>query len=806
MVSIVIVSHSQTLARAVVELAQQMVQNPVTVAIAAGIDDPAHPFGTDVSKIQAALESVYSDDGVVVLMDLGSALLSTEMALEFLPQEQQENIKLCEAPLVEGALAAIIQASTGASLEQVLNEARTALNAKIAHLSPTNGNSLLETQNKLEYPQTLKLMVKNPLGIHARPAAQFVTTAVQFESQISLQNLTTQSQPVNAKSINQLMIVGVRQNHQIEIAAVGEDATLALSALRELVENCFGEDPEVAPSQLRKCENRGRNATFIGTPASPGVVIAPLIAYHPSLTEVAPETATNPQTEWQNLQTAIQTAQQQINQLLQTTVHSDIFKAHLLYLQDPTILHQVHHQIFTLNESAAWSWKIVIEETMAEYQTLEDPYLQARAMDILDVGGRVLRLLTGKLPPSLELTQPGILVAQDLTPSEVAQFNTEQVLGVCTVAGSPTAHSALIANMLGIPMIVNVGAQLLELAPDTLIGMDGATGEIWLNPSEQLSVSNEPLPVIKEAITKDGHNISVVANILGIADAQIAINKGAQGVGVLRTELLYLERLTAPTEEEQMEIYQAIASIIHPHPLTIRTLDIGGDKPVPYLSLEREANPFLGWRGIRQSLDCQQMFKTQLRAILRAGKDYNIRLMFPMVASVKEVKLAKAILAQAKQELKEEGLNFDEDLKIGVMIEVPAAVTMADLLAQEADFLSVGTNDLSQYIMAADRTNPKVSKLADAFDPAVLRMIKQTITAGHNYGLKVSVCGQIASETIAIPLLLGLGTDELSVNPPSIPKIKQVICECSIEEFKPLVNTVLNLDSAERVREYLKNL
>lgn len=507
MVGIVIVCHSKALAQAIVELSQQMVQTPVPIAIAAGIDDPEHPFGTDPIAIQQAIESIYTDEGVIVLMDLGSALLSAEMALEFLPADQREKVKLTSAPLVEGAIAAIVQASTGANCDQILSEATTALNSKISQLSPINSEIEEKSVTSSSYSesQTIDLTVKNSLGIHARPAAQFVAIANQFEAQITLENLTTQSQPVNGKSINQVITLGVRQNHHIRIFAQGEDATLALNALQELIEGDFGETtPDSPDTKINPQKNQTSNADLIGIPASEGMAVGSVISYRLSLPQVDRQQGENPQREWQQLQRAIATAKHQINEIIQSAPNSDIFQAHLLYLQDPTLLHQVHHRIFNLGESAAWGWKTVIEETINTYQTLNDPYLQGRGMDVLDVGGRVLRILTGGIS-SINLTQTGIIIAQDLTPSEVAHFNPKQVLGICTVGGSPTAHSALIANMLGIPMIVNVGIQLLELPPETEIAIDGKTGEIWLNNPDKnnffLSL-NPPLLEIKKPLLK----------------------------------------------------------------------------------------------------------------------------------------------------------------------------------------------------------------------------------------------------------------------------------------------------------------
>jgi phosphocarrier protein FPr len=531
--------------------------------------------------------------------------------------------------------------------------------------------------------------------------------------------------------------------------------------------------------------------------------------------EVLKERVDNPQSEWQKLQQAIKTAIEQLENLVnrESNESASIFTAHLLYLKDPELINKTHQIIFEQHLSAAAAWKTVIEELAASYQALTDPYLQARASDVEDVGLRVLRLLMGVSTQSIDFPQAGILVASDLTVSEIMQLKSGQVLGICLAGGSATAHSALLANQLGIPMIVGVGQDLLSIAANTELAIDGATGQIWSEPSDEqrqklLFKSNlsQPKEILAEAITLDGKKIPVLANILGITNAQYALDCGAEGVGLLRTELLYLDRETPPTEEEQLETIEAIATIMDNRPLTIRTLDIGGDKPVAYLKLPSETNPFLGWRGIRQSLAHPEMLKTQLRAILQASAQHKIKLMFPTIASVTEVRAAKKLMLEVQTELKERGISFDEALEIGIMVEVPAAVTMADLLATEVDFFSIGTNDLSQYIMAADRTNPRVAYLADGFEPAVLRMIRQTVKAAHDAGIMVSVCGQLASEPTAVPILVGLGVDELSVNPPAIPAIKAEIARLRKSEAEAIATAVLQLDSATTVKEYVSNV
>ncbi|MHC5738903.1 phosphoenolpyruvate--protein phosphotransferase [Nostoc sp.] len=827
-IAIVIVSHSKQLALGVRELAAQMVQGQVPIAVAAGIEDPENPLGTDPIQVYEAIASVFSDDGVLVLMDLGSALLSAEMAIEFLPEVQQQKVHLCEAPLVEGAIAAVVAAAAGMDIHQVMAEARGALLAKATQLGLVSSplSVVTPTTTNIEAPTAqIRLIVSNRLGLHARPAAQFVATAARFQSQILVRNLTRNTELVRGDSINQVTTLGVRQGHELVITATGSDADETLAALQGLFTNNFGEDNITlnSPPAFQHQVTPATHGELSGIAASPGVAIAPVVHYQPihiSLTEYHVEDV---EAELQRLQAAIHTARQEIQAVFSQAslqigdAEAAIFDAQLLFLEDPVLLEAAKERILENYINAEAAWQAVVDEVATSYRTLEDSYLQERVDDVIDVGQRVLRLLAGNAPANLYLEKPAILVATDLTPSDTARLDPTKVLGICTTSGSATSHSAIIARTLGIPAVLGVDAQVLHLADGTLMALDGESGRAWVEPESHildlLAAKQEAWQTAQQearatahqpAITRDGRQVSIFANIGSISDVQVAVASGAEGVGLLRTEFLYLDRTSAPTEEEQLAVYQAIAKVLDNRPLIIRTLDVGGDKPLPYLRVGfPEANPFLGWRGIRFCLDHLDLFKTQLRAILRASVGHQIKIMLPMIATVTEVRAAKVILGEVQAELKQAGISFDAAMKVGIMVEVPSAVAIADQLAAEVDFFSIGTNDLSQYIMASDRTNPRVANLVDALHPAVLRMVQQTIQAAHAAGISVGLCGELAADTLATPILLGLGLDELSVNPQSIPGVKQAIARLTIVESEAIVASALQQDSAVHVRELI---
>lgn len=833
MVGIVVVSHSATLAEGVRELAAQMTQGQVPLATAGGIDDPEQPIGTDPMKVLAAIESVYGDDGVLVLMDLGSALLSAEMALEFLPETQQAKVKLCAAPLVEGTMAAVVQSMVNGSLDQVLAEAEGALAVKAEQLdlaAPAEVDTAVPPSTPSpakDNRQEISLLISNKMGLHARPAANFVRTANQFQADINVQK---GSATANAKSINQVATLAVRQGETVTVTAVGPDSAAALEAIQQLAAENFGEaEIEHAPELTQSAAVPTAEAGELhGLAASPGIAIGPVLQYRPKLPAIPRETGKDSAVEWQRLQTAVQTAIAELEKLQTQTERqvgaqeAVIFAAHQLMIQDPDLQAAVKNRLEQDKINAEAAWADAVEETAVSFQNLDDPYFQARAVDVRDVGNRVLRHLLGAELPSLLAERPYILVAVDLTPSDTAQLDPRQVLGICTELGGTTSHSAILASALGIPAVVGVGKLLAGIEDSEMLGLDGRTGQLWLNPDEEqiarLQAARDVWQTEQQAAkaasqamahTADGLRIEVAANIGGPHDVDVALSYGAEGVGLFRTEFLFLDRAEAPGEAEQVAAYRRVVAGLGKRPLIIRTLDVGGDKPLPYLDLGQEENPFLGWRGIRFCLDKPEIFMPQLRAILQAsvaedGSPANVKLMFPMIGTLAELRRAKKMLQTAREQLRAEEKSFAENMAVGIMIELPSAVAVADLLAAEVDFFSIGTNDLTQYVMAADRGNANVADLAQALQPAVLRMIQQTAVAAKQAGIWVGMCGELAGNALATPLLLGLGLTELSMAAPSVPGVKAALRNWSVPEAETLAAEVLKLDSVSAVQTHLE--
>jgi phosphotransferase system enzyme I (PtsI) len=563
-----------------------------------------------------------------------------------------------------------------------------------------------------------------------------------------------------------------------------------------------------------------------GIAASRGIAIGPAFQFRRQELRIERCPVADRERERDRFQEAVDVARGQLDGIYQTAQAESgsddaaIFEAHLMMLDDPELHASVQAAIMQQGINAEAALYDAAENIAAMLESLDGEYLSARAADVRDVSTRVLRILLGiDESPAAALLTPSIIVAHDLTPSDTIALDKSLVLGFCTAVGGATSHTAILARGLGIAALVGAGEAVLTLPDDAPLILDGDQGTLLVNPDPETLSSYRARQIEsagilmkaqarahEPAVTADGHRVEVMANIGTVGDTYDALQAGAEGVGLLRSEFLYLERDHLPDEEEQYHAYRPIVQEFGARPVILRTLDVGGDKELPYLDLPPEDNPFLGVRAIRLCLSRPELFKPQLRAALRAGAGNNLKLMFPMVAAVREVQQARAMLEACRAELLAEGRAVAEEMEIGIMVEIPSAALMADQLAAEVDFFSIGTNDLAQYTMAADRTNSHVAPLASAFEPAVLRLIRHVIDAAHKQGKWVGLCGELAGEPLAIPILLGLELDEFSMNPPAIPQAKQIIRSLSLPQAQAIAAAVLDLGDADAVQAYVREV
>ncbi|ENR8356643.1 phosphoenolpyruvate--protein phosphotransferase [Escherichia coli] len=789
MVAIVIVSHSLRLAQGIEELALQMSGGDVPLAIAAGIDDPQNPIGTDAIAIMSAIESVWSPDGVLVLMDMGSALLSTEMALELLSEEQRSAIYLLAAPVVEGAMSAVTSAAAGLSVTEIIAEVDLALCAKQQQLMPssTAGEVIpaISPVNHCDEWQTFCWTIRNPHGIHARPAASILKVSAQYSANIIV---IKGDKRASTRSLNELAMLGVRCGDEIIFQAEGTDASDALKAIETLAKNHFGEAHLLASSEIPLTETPVVSApvdgAISGLSVQNGIAIGPVKWFTCERPEITQRTVDSPQEELSRIESAIDIV---VCELADKAAgpEGDIFAAHKMMLEDPEITRQLQQRL-AKGKQAEFAWLEVMQALAEQYCQAETLYLREREADIRDLTRQVLNQLCGVSEQHFITTAPCILLANDLLPSQITSLNKAHILGICLHNGGTTSHTAILARAMGIPAIAKAAITPQNVRDNDTVILDGETGRLWLQPDEVTRLDllqraeawrqqrdRQLADAMLPAVTQGGRNISVLANIGDLQDIDAALSHGAEGVGLLRTEFLFHESATLPDEEEQFRVYCSVARVFGDKPVTIRTLDIGGDKPLPSYPLPTEDNPFLGLRGIRLCLAHPQIFIPQLRALIRAGKEYpTLQIMLPMVSTLEEVRTVKTLIhAQAKLL----GLTAENLPALGIMIEVPAAVMIADKLASEVDFFSIGTNDLTQYIMAADRGNSTVAKLVDYCNDAVINAIAMVCQAGRNNEIPVSMCGEMAGDIQQTARLLTMGIDKLSASPSRLPALKAAI-------------------------------
>ncbi|WNZ83267.1 phosphoenolpyruvate--protein phosphotransferase [Pseudomonas sp. P108] len=662
-------------------------------------------------------------------------------------------------------------------------------------------------EGQVLFSQTLRL--PNPNGLHARPAAVFAQTAKGFGASICLHKQQSQA---NAKSLVAIMALQTAFGDSVQVSAVGTDADAAINTLtRLLAEGCGETVAAVAPVEVVEVETL---TLLRGVCASPGSALGQVVQISEPVFDVS-EFGGGADVEREAFANALIEADLALQHLRDTAAgeaEAEIFKAHQELLEDPGLLDQAQ-ALISAGKSAAFAWRSATDETAAMFRQLGSALLAERAADLTDVGRRVLKLLLGVGEQALELPQGSILIADQLTPSQTARIDTSKVLGFATVGGGATSHVAILARACGLPSICGVPVQMLALSNGTQVLLDADKGELQVRPDpatihqwqarhtqQRQRHEHELANATLAARTRDGHHVEVSANVASFSETEQAMASGGAGVGLLRSEFLYIGRNHAPSHDEQVATYSAIARCVgSAHNLVVRTLDVGGDKPLAYVPMDNETNPFLGVRGIRLCLERPQLLREQFRAMLGCCDLTRLHIMLPMVTQLSE-------LRQARQMLDEEvlALGLTERPKLGIMIEVPAAALMADLFAPLVDFFSIGTNDLTQYTLAMDRDHPRLASQADSFHPSVLRLIAMTVKAAHAHDKWVGVCGAMASERLAVPLLLGLGVDELSVSVPMIASVKATVRELALADCQIIAQQVLGLESAGQVREALQ--
>ncbi|MEE3625792.1 phosphoenolpyruvate--protein phosphotransferase [Nitrospirillum sp. BR 11752] len=670
-------------------------------------------------------------------------------------------------------------------------------------------------------------------GLHARPAAVLAAAAKPFAAAV---HLVAQGRRANAKSAVAAMSLGLRHGDALTVVGEGADATAAVAAVADAIAAGLGETPVPPPAALpvpslpsaavpppdeppalevQPPFAPGETAVIRAVTAAPGLALGRAFRLEDEEVEV-PASGRGAEAERTLLAAALKRVRARLGAAVAQSEAAgqaqrrDIFRAHLAILDDPELLDEALAAI-SGGEAAGVAWRAATDRRATALRALGNPRMAERAADLIDLRRQVMLALAGREPQPVILPQGAILVAEELMPSQLSNLDAGRLAGFCTARGGPTSHVAILAASMGVPALVAGGAAVLRIPDDAPLILDADRGLLHVQPpaedlarleretgQRQARTEANLRAAAADCVMADGTRIEVYTNVGKVADAVKGVAKGAEGCGLLRTEFLFLDRQTAPDEDEQAAQYQAVATALAGRPLIIRTLDVGGDKPLPYLPLPREENPILGLRGVRIGLRRPEILRTQLRAILRVRPVGQCRIMVPMVATLDEVRAVRDMLDQER-----EALGHAPPVQLGVMVETPAAAVTADQLATEADFLSIGTNDLTQYVLAMDRGNPDLAARLDALHPAVLRLIRQTAEGAARHGRWVGVCGALASDPAAAPLLVGLGVTELSATPPAIPDIKAALRPLDKAACAALAREALAQESAAAVRSLL---
>jgi len=790
------------------------------------------PCDGTVSQMHDAKHAVAikTEVGVEVLMHIGIDTVTMKgegfdalVQLNDIVQQGQPIIRFDTALIESKNLKAqsVVLVTTGQSVANIQPSGMLAAKKDTLFSVAMSNNSTSESAiTNCDNIVALDVQVPNPQGLHARPAAHLVQIANEFESKVTLINQENGHES-NGKSVTAIMGLNTRLGTMLTVMAQGNDAETAAEAVVTGLRGGLGE--QVSQGQSFEERDFPKEPPLVGVKkiaknklsgvkAAQGMVSGKLAFRRRDLPSF-PEQGVDINEELAQLNEGISTTQKNLLQIIakhktsQMKVQVEIFSAHLQLLDDPA-LYEKSIELIQQGKSAMFSWHQSFARESENLRSLNNPVLAARGADIEDVGLRVLRSLMG-IEEQQQSFSDAILVMEDITPSEVVSLDLTQVVGLCTVQGGSTSHAAILASAIGLPYLVNLPPEVYSMTEGSRAILDASNSYLHVEPTDSELVDfkhscQKQIQVRKSAdaarsapaVMTDGQKIEVAANIGSVSDAIKAAENGAEGIGLVRTEFLYMERTTEPSFNEQVEIYRGILSALSDgQPCLFRTLDVGGDKPLPYVSLPHEENPFLGERGIRIGLFRPEMLRKQVRAILTAAQNTPVRIMFPMIATVEEFRAANGVVQE------EISLGGFLNVEVGIMIEVPSAALLADRLAHEVDFFSIGTNDLTQYTLAMDRGHPKLAAQVDALHPAVLRLIKMTANASQEAGHWTGICGSIASDPMATALLIGLGVTELSTNLQMISQIKANVRLLNLVDCQALAEKALMLDSAEDIRK-----
>jgi phosphoenolpyruvate-protein phosphotransferase/dihydroxyacetone kinase phosphotransfer subunit len=805
MVGIVVVSHSPDLAQAAVALALQMVKGPAPrIKIAAGTPD--HRLGTDAAAVAEAVAAADDGEGVVVIMDLGSALLSAELALELLPQPGVQ-VRLVPAAFVEGIFAAVISAAAGGQLDAVARDAEQAVHAKAAQLGQTEPAT--DANVTIARPAIVaKATIVNPDGIHARPAALIVEALASLDAQVTI--ATEHAAPVSARSPTALMSLGTRADDVLRIEADGAGAEAAVDRIVALVRDGFGEmraesfdKLRTAPFDELRAQQEGISPHPLGV--SPGRVVGPALRMPDPITEPDPtiriSEAEQPTAIKQLAIVAAAVAEQLRSRSTAAGTVGQLLEATAAMATDPDLIADASMRIRDFGmtpERAIWEAIESVADTIRGVGSRQ----AERVADLYDIRNRIVSSLAGQAVPGVpDPGYPFVLLAVDLAPADAAGLDASRCLAVVTEGGGPTSHTAIIARSLAIPAVV-VARGLTTISDGTMLVVDGSTGEVIKEPTadQQATASTVSRPrrskLASPGCTADGHRIALLANIGSTPDVTAALECGAEGVGLYRTEFCFLGRTVAPSIAEQIHDYRAVFSKFAGRRVVVRTLDAGSDKPMPFLGRDEEPNPALGVRGFRTAVANPEILNDQLKAIKEAAaaESADVGVMAPMIASVDEARA----FAEAARAV---GL-----LLVGVMIETPAAALQAELILAEVDFLSIGTNDLAQYLFAADRQSRSFASLHDPWQPALLRLIEMVTTAASLSGKPVGVCGEAAADPLLALVLAGLGVSSLSMAPGALADVGRSIAAVTLEICRQAARAACDSASPDSAREAVREI